>query len=245
MKRKDEHALHSPFLFDFYRHTVQKREAISFPDIEALRSELYRDTRVLLPSQMGAGSMQGNQGKRISEIARTSLSPKKQNRFFAQVIQYLGCRTVLELGTSLGINAAYLAKSNPSGKVVTIEGNPEIGSIAQATFDKLKLSNVELIMGTLEEKLHQTVQKTGPLDFVFFDGNHREEATWRYVTTCLPHVHGNTLFVFHDIYWSKEMEQVWKRIISLPEVTASVDMFHFGLVFFRPQLQKQHMVWKF
>ncbi|HEX8547054.1 MAG TPA: class I SAM-dependent methyltransferase, partial [Cytophagaceae bacterium] len=78
------------------------------------------------------------------------------------------------------------------------------------------------------------------LDMVFFDANHKYDPTLNYFNLCLQKVHEESIFIFDDIYWSKEMTKAWKEIIAHPSVILSIDLFHFGLVFFRKNQPKQH-----
>ena len=67
-----------------------------------------------------------------------------------------------------------------------------------------------------------------------------EAATKKYFEMCLPNIHNDTVFVFDDIYWSKGMENAWNYIKGHSEVKATVDLFQFGLVFFRKELANQY-----
>jgi hypothetical protein len=48
--------------------------------------------------------------------------------------------------------------------------------------------------------------------------------------------------VFDDIYWSEGMAAAWTEIKADPAVTVSIDLFHFGLVFFRKESPKENFV---
>jgi len=50
----------------------------------------------------------------------------------------------------------------------------------------------------------------------------------------------NTILIFDDIYWSQEMTEAWREIYAQPEVTVSIDMYHWGLIFFRKEQRKEH-----
>ena len=56
-----------------------------------------------------------------------------------RLANYYRARTIIELGSSLGISTAYLASADSSSRVITMEGSPAIASIAQETFQKLEL----------------------------------------------------------------------------------------------------------
>ena len=62
----------------------------------------------------------------------------------------------------------------------------------------------------------------------------------RYFRQCLAKAHEDSVFVFDDIYWSAEMERAWKEISSMPEVSAALDLFQIGIVFFRKSQVKEY-----
>ena len=106
--------------------------------------------------------------------------------------------------------------------------------------------NIELQQGNFNEILSPFIASTAPLDFVFVDGNHKYEPTIQYFNTLLPKLHEQSILVFDDIHWSKEMEQAWLEIQGHPSVTLTIDLFFIGLVFFRKEnIAKQNMVIRF
>jgi hypothetical protein len=80
---------------------------------------------------------------------------------------------------------------------------------------------------------------------VYFDANHTREATLNYFNICLPYINQQSVFIFDDIYWSPDMKAVWNEIYMHHEVSLSIDLFHFGLVFFNKKIAKQHFVLKY
>jgi len=86
------------------------------------------------------------------------------------------------------------------------------------------------------EQIHQKKEK---FDLVYFDGNHQKEATLKYFKTLLSSAHNDSVFIFDDIHWSKEMQEAWREIIAHPEVQVSIDTFQWGLIFFRKEQVKQ------
>jgi predicted O-methyltransferase YrrM len=180
--------------------------------------------------------------KKISDIAKYSLKPKKQARLLASVIEYFEVKNVLELGTSLGITTSYFALSKNKPKVITLEGCPEISNIAKNTFDNLNIKNIELITGEFGNTLHEALNLLKKVDFVFFDGNHNYKSTLQYYKQCLNFKHNNTIFVFDDIHLTDNMEKAWNEIKSDNNVTVTIDMFFFGIVFFKKELYKQNFL---
>jgi predicted O-methyltransferase YrrM len=154
-------------------------------------------------------------------------------------------KTIIELGTCLGITSAYLSKACPDADVITIEGCPETAKVAYNSFRQLDLDNVELRVGNFDHLLPELIAEQSQLDFVYVDGNHRKDATLNYFNWCLPKVHEGSLLIFDDIYWSEGMKEAWAEIKANPQVTVTIDLFWIGLVFFRKGQVKEHFKIKY
>jgi predicted O-methyltransferase YrrM len=239
----NEHGLHSPFVFNLYSKGIRpKKSFYIFHKIESLRKELLRSKEIIEVKDLGAGSKTGNteSHRSIKGIASNSLKQAHQAEVLFKIIHYLKPKTILDLGTSLGITTLYQASADPESKVYTFEGSPEIAKVALQNFQKLEATNIRLIQGNIDETLPDTLNKLSSIDYVFFDANHRQEPTLRYFDTCLEKAHNDTVFIFDDIHWSAEMEQAWEKIKAHEKVTLTIDMFFIGLVFIRTNQPKQH-----
>jgi len=244
------HGLHSPFVYALYRDIIRHRHpapAGTLP-IEALRTNLLKSTESLAVTDLGAGSRRSAGARRsVASIARNAQKPTRYAWLLHRLVSRFQARYVLELGTSLGLTTAYLANAiaETKGQLYSFEGCPNTAALARSHLDQLGYSMVKLVVGNLDETLAQTVAKLPQIDLAFFDANHRYEPTVQYFMTCLPLVHNDTLFIFDDIHWSKDMEQAWEAIKAHPAVQVTVDLFGVGLVFFRREQPKQHFVLRF
>lgn len=165
----------------------------------------------------GAGSVKGLKKQRVvQQIAASSLKPKKYAQLLHRLVKYFESKEVLELGTSLGITTSYLASAAKQSQVTTLEGAASIAALAQQTFDTLQLKNIKTVTGNFDETLQTVTNKD--YDFIFIDGNHRKEPTLRYFSQLIPCVHNNSVMVFDDIHWSKEMEETWKKSRSMHQL---------------------------
>jgi predicted O-methyltransferase YrrM len=237
----DEHSLHAPFLFDFYTHTI-KGETGELGEIENLRKKLLKDERTIQVTDYGKGSKHGSRAERkISDIAETSLSPSRYSALYHRIVQQRKPKTVVELGTSFGINTLYLAQ-NPGSKVYTFEGCPSIADIAELSFEFAGAKNIELIRGNLDNTLYTALSRIPKIDLAFMDANHRFEPTLRYFNLILPKTHHKSLILADDIHDSPEMEQAWKEMKKHPLVYVSIDLYRCGILFLDPSLNKQHVV---
>ncbi|WP_121355360.1 O-methyltransferase [Flavisolibacter nicotianae] len=242
------HGMHSPFVFQFILHVLNNRSGYEAPaTVEALRTELQHDQRLLDIEDFGAGSRTAARKKRhVAELAKTALKPKRYAQLLFRLVKHYRPQTVLELGTSLGVTTAYLASANPAASVTTIEGSEAIAAVAGENFAKLGLKNVRQRVGNFDNVLPSLLAETRSLDLVYIDGNHRFEPTLAYFQQVLPLVHNDSILVFDDIHWSAEMEKAWAAIRQHPAVHCTVDIFFLGFVFFRNEFkEKQHFTIRF
>ncbi len=237
------HGIHSPFVFDLVQHVLLNKEnSTEYESAEALRKQLLNNETILEVEDFGAGSGHLKYKKRkVKDIAATSLKPEKYARLLGNIVKYFKPKTVVELGTSLGVTTVYLAKD--AQQVFTFEGSSAIAEIASENFRQLHLTHIEIVVGPFEKNLPAFFHKQIQTDLVFLDGNHRKEPTLNYFYQFLLSSNEYSIFVFDDIHWSKEMEEAWEAIKQDAAVTLTVDLFFVGLVLFRRDFKvKQHFI---
>ncbi len=241
------HGVHSPFLYNFIRNVLNEQGRwYAQNSISKLYKQLLKSTETLTVTDFGAGSkIMKSPERKISDIAYFSAVRPKYSELLFRMVKYFEPKTILELGTSLGIGTLSFALSNSKSTVYTIEGCPETAKFASKNFQKLNVKNIEQFTGEFSEQLPIVFQKFDNLDFAYIDGNHRGAATLNYFYECLKKAHEKSIFVFDDIHWSIDMQQAWNQIVSHPNITLSLDLFQFGIVFFNTELSKQHFIVKY
>lgn len=242
------HGIHSPFVFDFVTHILKDRRSFyAYTEVESLREDLLRDNTVIEVEDFGAGSAVHKTNLRsIASIARFAAKPKKWGQLLFRMINYYQPQQILELGTSLGLTTAYLAKGNTKAKIITMEGSHAIASKARNNFSWLKLGSVKLKEGNFDNTLLTALEEFSTLDFAFIDGNHRLEPTMRYFEQLLSKINNNSIIILDDIHWSPEMEEAWKNVQQHDAVRLTIDLFFIGIVFFRKEFrEKQHFAIRF
>jgi predicted O-methyltransferase YrrM len=247
LKAQTRHDIHSPFVYNLLTEVINSNmHYYAYDNIESIRSSLLLSDKELVVQDFGAGSqIAGGKRRKVRDIVRNSAKPRKYGQLLFRLVNKFQPETMLELGTSLGISTLYQAGASSKARFITLEGSEEIAEIARENFRKLRLDNVELLGGRFTETLPEALSRLGKLDYVFFDGDHRRDATLEYFRQCLDHAHNDSLFVFDDIHWSAEMEQAWEIIKEHPRVTVSIDMFFIGLVFFRKEQVPQAFTIRF
>jgi predicted O-methyltransferase YrrM len=239
---KTRHGVHSPFVYKLIEDVIyDENPYYAYREIEAIREALLKDASSIEVEDFGAGSRVFKSKKRtISAIARTSAKLPKFGQLLFRLVKHFKPENILELGTSLGISALYLAKPSSKARVTTIEGSPAIAAIAKTTFLKAGAGNIELATGKFDDVLPGLLESIPAIDFAFIDGNHKKEPTLKYFKMLLEKSHNDTVLIFDDIHWSKEMEQAWEEIKAHEKVKVTIDLFFLGLVFFRKEQPKEH-----
>lgn len=244
------HGIHSPFVFDFVQNVLNDhREFYSFEKIEQLRKKLLRDGRLVQIRDFGAGSLVMPERQRpVKEIAKYSAVSPRFGKLLFRIAHYYRAGKMIELGTSLGISSAYLASSSENCRLWTIEGDPGIAEIAASNFKDFALTNIELVCGSFDEKLPETIDqltengKIG-IELAFIDGNHRKDAVLKYFDHLMHNMSDSSVIILDDIHWSQGMKEAWMTIKKDERVLLTIDLFYFGLVFIRKEfIHKQDFV---
>ena len=235
------HGVHSPFAYQLCEEVFYNTAPFYvFNYLDAIRRQLLQSGLELRIEDYGAGSKKlKSDARKVGEIAAAGISTKKQSETLFRLINFMGCKKCVELGTSLGLNSLYMASVNSSIRIITIEGSPSLGLFAQQLARQNAKNNIEFITARFDDALEEALDRPQPTDLVYFDGHHTYEATLRYFKTALKYRHANTVFVFDDIYWSKGMTRAWKEISAHPEVRMSIDTFFTGYVFFREEIREK------
>lgn len=243
-----EHDLHSPFMYNFYMELIKNPYPFGdFDELNTIRKKLLLNADSIEITDFGAGSKKLNSNTRqIKQIARYGIAQKKQAEFLYRLVNKFTPGTIVELGTSVGLTSLYLSKASPKSIIHTIEGCPNLFQFSCNLFKEYETKNITSIHGNFNTEFPKLLSKITTLDFLYIDGNHAYEPTINYFKIALEKKNTNSIFVFDDIYWSDGMQKAWKEICSHPDVTLSLDLFYFGIIFFRTENKnKEHFVLNF
>lgn len=243
---KSKYSIHSPFVYELLTNVIKHNILNSqFSEIEKLRKNLLNSHSKIEVGDLGAGSkLRYLNVRKIKDITKKYSKTPKHCELLFKLVNHFQPEIMLELGTSFGFSTMYQAIAAPQGEISTIEGCPNTAKIAESNFNKLGLENINLIVGNFDDKLPLCLNAISKLDYVFIDGNHTKKTTIDYFLQCLNKSHIESLFIFDDIHWSKDMEEAWDIIKKNEKVIITIDLFYLGLVFFKEGLTKQDYIIK-
>ncbi|MGZ9675411.1 O-methyltransferase [Flavobacterium sp. GNP001] len=243
---KNEHAVHSPFVFNLLTKCFyDTKNRAAYDVFKKYRQQQLSNKNTLQITDFGAGSRVFSSNNRvISKIAKTAGISQKRGKLLVRLVEYFDTKTILELGTSLGIatSAMHIGtnKNNEITKIISLEGCPETANYARTQLQESEFKNIEVVTTEFSDYFKQLQPQN--FDFIYFDGNHSEKATLEYFELLLPTAHNDSVWIFDDIHWSKGMEQAWEQIKKHPKVSVTIDTFQWGFVFFRREQPKEHFI---
>ncbi len=238
------YGLHSPFMFWFYKRILSPGCRRELSRVRARVRSLLKDQREVVCERVyGAGStrLSGEREKLASIVRHSSVSYKYGKVLYALAREFTP-GVILELGTSVGISTMYLCEGAPGALLYTVEGCREKLDVCRENARLLGDDNVHTLEGSFEDVLPGFLSRTGQLDFVFIDGNHRKDSTIDHFEKLVDHLHSNSVVVIDDIHWSKEMSRAWHTITNHSRVKVSIDLYHMGVLFFRRELSRERFV---
>lgn len=251
--------IHSPYLFEWVRMVMYDTHLYYiWHEIEQQRQAMLHAPKLVQYVDYGSGGktlpMTDNDKSEpsisqrfVSDVAATSLEPKKFGQLLFRLVNWRGHQVreeeqrglnIVELGTSLGITTAYLASPDSRNHITTFEGCPDVADIARKIWNKLQIKNIDCIVGNIDDTL--PTADLGQIDIAFIDANHTQEATLWYFDILMQHIDRKSIIVVDDIYYSREMHEAWMQICNHPQVTTTMDLYKMGLVFFSPSYLRKH-----
>ena len=243
IKSKNEHGVHSPFVFDlitscFYK-TKSKNDLTIFLNY---KKELSKNNSLSEISNFNFMSnfLLSHKRKR-SRIFKDSEISNKRARLLIHLIQYLKPKNILEIGTGFGINTVVLSSAQRNSKITTLDENEQVVNAIKEMFKKNTFKNVKFLAGNFDITLPQALNNNNN-DFIYFKGKNINETTLKYFEFSLTHIHNDSVILFENIHSDKESEKIWNHIKNNKKVTVTIDTFFWGFVFFRKEQEKEHFI---
>lgn len=228
----------SNFISEIRKNILDTKTPSNFTIYKRYKQKLIENKDKIIITDFGAGSYIFNSNLRpINKIAKHAGISNNRAKQLMNLTNYFNTKSILEIGTSLGLASTAMSLGNPKAEIFTLEGCKETAKVAQNQFKEFGFENINLIVGNFKDTLHKTIENK-QFDLIFFDGNHQKKATLEYFHICLNTATNNSIFIFDDIYWSKEMQEAWHEIKNHPKVTTTIDIFQWGIVFFKNDLPK-------
>jgi predicted O-methyltransferase YrrM len=173
-------------------------------------------------------------------LDKISITPK-YGKLLSKLVQSYEPRSILELGSGLGVSTYYLSQGSEKSSITSVEGMAEFADLASKTFRTLATSNVKITNSTFDDFI-ELLDPQERFDLIFIDGSHSLAATLKYFSAVLNFASPKAFIVLDDIRWSAEMLSAWHTVKKHQQVRVSVDLGRIGILFLDPVLQKQEYI---
>ena len=243
-RARTRYDVHSPYLHAFVREVYRDRRFYhAFTTIRNIRIAWSKSSDRVNLLQLGAPSRTTDATSRsAASLVATNAIADGEGRLLFRLALWLRPERIVEFGTNAGISTLYLHLADTRVPLYTVEGNPEVAALARASFERAGASDhLQAYVATFQDWLAHLPFTDRARTLFFLDGDHRQHPTVAYVRAILATATADSIFVVADIHWSEEMESAWEKLKALPEVRASVDTYHFGLLFFRTEMNGPHI----
>lgn len=232
------------------RGSFEPEERAWIRQIEALRRLLLVSPQPFEMVDYGAGTRSDpthgsvtTSTRTIGAMTRYSKSPMWAKLLF-RLVRALEPETVLELGSCVGISAAYLGaglRLNGHGRLISLEGVPALAERSARTLEELGLTDVgEIRLGEFGETLPAAIDDLKPVGCAFIDGNHEETATLEYAEQVLATAAPEALLVFDDINYDDSMRRAWQTIRHDQRYALTIDLRAVGLAVVSESAASRH-----
>lgn len=199
--------------------------------IERERRQMLKDDGPLIDGSEAEPGLY-DKGQTIGAATKVSRSPRGALLLY-QFIREFKPQLVVELGTNVGISAAYQAAAlndnANGGRLVTLEASPYRLRLAKSLHAKLGLENITYVQGLFSDTLQAALAEHGQVDLAYIDGHHQYQPTLDYFDALWRSSRQTAIFVFDDIRWSEGMLRAWTQLRADPRLDITVDLGSIGL----------------
>ena len=158
--------------------------------------DAYLEERLLRPDPALQEVLRASDQAGLPSIQVSAL----QGRLLGLLVEAIGARAVLEVGTLGGYSAICMARSlPPGGRLLTLEVDPLHARVAQENFQRAGVDDrVRLRRGPALESLRALqAEAAGPFDLVFLDAD--KESYTEYLEASLDLLHPGSLLVADNV----------------------------------------------
>lgn len=152
-------------------------------------------------------------GQRFANVSTSD------GRVLRQLVEATGAKNVVEIGTSTGESAIWLALGlrGTGGKLLTHEIDEERANVARRNF---ALAGVENLITIIEGDAHETVkQHKQPIDILFLDAD--KQGYIDYLEKLLPLIRPGGLIIAHNMHYPRPDPDYIKAVTTNPHLETS------------------------
>ncbi len=227
------HGVHSPFAFNFITNVIEEKlPYYVFNDIEKQREELLacKDT-------VEFSTPKGNLKKKtVAEITSRETQSDKYGALLFRLVNFLQCKSVLQISASTGVMTLYLASSRKDMECVVLEDRAELVPVVEKQCNTLHIDNVSLKTGDYLSSLEKVLKEHDYFDLVFVNTIRNPELT----RSILERQIKTRLLIVDNIRKDKKSKALWQMVMDNTHARITIDLYYLGIALFEEKFYKKH-----
>ncbi len=171
-----------------------------------------------------------------------SSTKKKYGRLLFRIVKYYLPKNILEIYSSSDSYSQYLSSENTISNIYRANYNfDESNNLNSEKQANSIFSNSSKI---IETKLATLLKSGNKFDIIFINKLKSYDKKQINIDNLLSLTNSDTIIIINFIHLSEESELFWKEIKRNSNVRQSLDLFEFGILFFKTCLHKEDFIVK-
>jgi len=233
IRHRKGYGVHSPFAYNFITNIIgEKLPYYIFDNIEKQREELLKckDTVEFLSPKANVKK------KTIAEITSRETQSDKYGALLFRLVNFLQCKSVLQIGASTGVMTLYMASPRKDMKCIILEDRTALIPVIQKQCNSLNLNNVDIKQGGYMNSLDEVLKTQDYFDLIFLNTASNPELTKNILEKHIK----TRLWVVDGIRTNKKTKVLWQMVTDNPRAKITIDLYYLGIALFEEKFYKKH-----
>ena len=225
------HGLHSPFVYTFADEVLYKSSSMNFEMIEHQRMLMLQSKSKL-------------NNTTLSKFTSKLTLDAKYGKLLQRLVEFYKPQHIIELGMNNGVESNYLLSNSIMQDFPILSYNFQLNT---NKLDKIKAhTNSEFAnyyqSNLFENSYNTEFENQTYIDLCIIHGKSDADDFWNFYDNYKSRLHTHAMVIFTNIRLTNDHYINWQQNTNLPEVTASVELFKMGIIFFRTEQKKQKFI---
>lgn len=216
------YGVHSPFAYDLITTVIEEKRAYyCYETLDTIRLQLQQENRKIRC---------GEKELTLKKAIRTYCFSVNDYRILFRLANRFHPEKVLIIGSGLGLTPLYVLAHSYKADCIVVERERSIAEVACDVMRKYARSSI---------KIFDEFDMSEPDHADFIIWGKSVDFSFNSFENMLPYVTDKSILIIYGINNSFTDKQVWDKVRTHPKVTATFDLYSFGLIFFNSKLYQK------
>ncbi|MDR2774525.1 MAG: hypothetical protein LBC19_07265 [Tannerella sp.] len=224
------YGVHSPFAFDLITNVIEERRMYyCYEMLDNLRLQLRRENCKIEC---------GDKALTVKRAMRKFCFSAGGYKLLFRLANRFRPGKILIVGSGLGLTPLYATAYSKGVDCIVFEPEPSIAIIARNMIKKYAHSSISVYDNNGSESDMSELEQ---FDFIVWGKNRPFAAdfTFEAFENMLRHITDESVMIISGINESHANKRIWEKLCAHTRVSATFDVYSFGIVFFTPRLNRK------